>query len=327
MKGAKGFSLVEIMIAVGSIGAIALVLMQMQKNAVKTSAEFEGKMDVTTTQNEIQQILSNPENCQQTFQGKNAVNTTNAVSAIKFKNSAGAFVDRYQTTSSDPNAKYGSGKLKIEDYTLSDAATEVAVVGQDTTHLLVRFDKGNMAGADSVKKITLKVVVDGSSNIISCVAFTNASDIWSRSTTNSSKIFYSAGSVGVGTSDPGVSLDVVGVTRSNEVSFVPIATPSGATCSATEEGKQRYNSTIKNMEFCNGVIWKIFGEKLPSSVCFVKLKGVACPIGWNETQLYFKYRADRYDPTCDQNPGGVPGDTRCDYDGANWRTALYGCCN
>ncbi len=34
---------------------------------------------------------------------------------------------------------------------------------------------------------------------------------------------------------------------------------TGAACTAANEGAQRYNATIKNMEFCNGTAWKTMG--------------------------------------------------------------------
>jgi Tfp pilus assembly major pilin PilA len=259
LKKESGFSLVEIMVAAGMIGGIALALMQMQKNATRTSSEFEGKMDIAGIQNEIQQILAVPENCLQTFVGKNAVSAVNTVNAIKFKNTSGVFVDKYKNKALDPNVRYGSGIIKIEDYSLSDAANDVAVATDGTTHLLIRFYKGKLAGVSSTKKITLKVQVNASNIIIGCVVLSNSSEIWTRSTTAPANIFYSAGKVGIGTNAPMGNLDVVGVTQTDEVLFVPIATPGAAVCAASQEGKQRYNSTIKNMEFCDGVTWKTFG--------------------------------------------------------------------
>ncbi len=50
---------------------------------------------------------------------------------------------------------------------------------------------------------------------------------------------------------PSAKLDVNG-----EVKF---GLTAGLPCNASTEGQQRYNSTTKNMEFCNGTTWTAFG--------------------------------------------------------------------
>jgi hypothetical protein len=60
----------------------------------------------------------------------------------------------------------------------------------------------------------------------------------------------SSGNVGIGTTGPAVKLDVSGEIKVGN---------SGIACSGTTEGSQRYNSTTKLMEFCNGTSWTTFG--------------------------------------------------------------------
>jgi len=54
------------------------------------------------------------------------------------------------------------------------------------------------------------------------------------------------GNVGIGTTSPAAKLDVNGE--------IKLANTS-STCNATNEGQQRYNSSIHSMEFCNGTAW------------------------------------------------------------------------
>lgn len=67
---------------------------------------------------------------------------------------------------------------------------------------------------------------------------------------SSGLVFTSAGNVGIGTTNPDAKLDVAGgVKMAND----------NATCDASKEGTQRYNSTLKAMQFCDGTDWKGFG--------------------------------------------------------------------
>lgn len=61
----------------------------------------------------------------------------------------------------------------------------------------------------------------------------------------------SAGNVGIGTAAPTARLDVAGEVKFGNTSSV---------CDATSEGQQRYNSSTKKMEFCNGTSWAAIGS-------------------------------------------------------------------
>ena len=75
---------------------------------------------------------------------------------------------------------------------------------------------------------------------------------WTSSTAlGNSPVAVSGGNVGVGTTTPAAKLDVAG-----EVKFGNTA----SACNTTNEGQQRYNSTAKIMEFCNGTAWLTFGS-------------------------------------------------------------------
>lgn len=72
---------------------------------------------------------------------------------------------------------------------------------------------------------------------------------------------YFAGNVGIGTTTPAAKLDVAGEVKFGNTS---------STCNSTNEGQQRYNSTTKKMEYCNGTSWSAYGSSGIS----------ACPTGW-----------------------------------------------
>ena len=82
------------------------------------------------------------------------------------------------------------------------------------------------------------------------------------------------GNVGVGTATPVAKLDVAGEVKFGNTS---------STCNSTNEGQQRYNSTSKNMEFCNGTSWTAYGTGAGTSVPSGAVMSFAqntCPSGW-----------------------------------------------
>jgi hypothetical protein len=82
-----------------------------------------------------------------------------------------------------------------------------------------------------------------------------------------------AGNVGVGTSTPAAKLEVAG----------GIKLGSMTACTGTEEGSQRYNSTLKIMEFCDGVAWQSFaGSAATPTGAVMAFDLSTCPTGWTE---------------------------------------------
>ncbi|MBY0314212.1 MAG: hypothetical protein K2Q26_01745 [Bdellovibrionales bacterium] len=69
--------------------------------------------------------------------------------------------------------------------------------------------------------------------------------------------------VGIGTTEPKARLEVSGEIRLAGAAVLP--------CSTVTEGAFRYNSTLKNMEFCDGTEWKSFSA------------GTTCPPGTRQT--------------------------------------------
>ena len=74
------------------------------------------------------------------------------------------------------------------------------------------------------------------------------------------------GNVGIGTTAPAAKLDVAG-----EVKLAS----TGLACSAATEGTQRYNSTSKTIEFCNGSSWASFFSQAvqPNAFAFTDVTG------------------------------------------------------
>ena len=80
--------------------------------------------------------------------------------------------------------------------------------------------------------------------------------------------FSSAGRLGIGTTSPGVALDVSGIMR---------AIDDAASCTAAERGAIRFNSVDAKVEFCDGAAWGALFE-LPT--CPLDDTLVSTSSGW-----------------------------------------------
>jgi hypothetical protein len=80
----------------------------------------------------------------------------------------------------------------------------------------------------------------------------------------------SSGRVGINTITPQATLDVNGAIRMG----------TQATCDTATEGTQRYNSTTKQMEFCNGSSWNAMGANAVPSGAVSAYAQATCPAGW-----------------------------------------------
>ena len=65
-----GFTIPEIMIAVGLMGVAAMGTMKMMENSTKASKNMEIKDNILQVQREVNDILSNPNNCEATLAGR-----------------------------------------------------------------------------------------------------------------------------------------------------------------------------------------------------------------------------------------------------------------
>ncbi|WP_408098423.1 tail fiber domain-containing protein [Peredibacter sp. HCB2-198] len=205
----KGIGIVQILMALGILGGLALVIGRFSNEAGKVTTNVETNNDIVGVIQQIQAVLSDPESCSTTFLGKRANNSINVVQSLRVKHN-GVFTNAFDTKSTNPTLSFGQQNLKILSYALSDADDEVDVPTLGTTHLLINFDRGTKGSqAQSIaKKVSLRVNVNASGDIVSCVAFsTSSSDLWKYSL-NNSDIFYSGGNVAINTSVSNANLTV-----------------------------------------------------------------------------------------------------------------------
>ncbi|MAF77016.1 MAG: hypothetical protein CME63_11665 [Halobacteriovoraceae bacterium] len=240
-----GFSLPSVLVAAGLLGVVSLGVINLTKQTTQAQRDFSGSMEATAVLNEIRTYLSDTENCTETFQGRNAINDSSApnLTALRVKNNTGTFVDKFNI-----NEKYGQGIIRIENYALSDPGTtsdDVDVATEGTTYLLIDFYIGQAATRSrSTKKVKLKVEVDSSDLITTCVAVAASSETWTKNPSDVTEIFYDVGQVGIGLSDPEAALDINGGVKLSD----------SPDCNASLNGLMKFDGT--KMLICEDATWR-----------------------------------------------------------------------
>lgn len=239
-KNNRGFSLIEVLVAVAALGGLSIAGMQLYQNQVKGQKTVETNYEVTAIVQQLRTVLSNPTNCAVSFVG---LNPSSATPTFIRKEVNSAFEEVYRVDDQQP------GNIRIRSYNFNKTYPGMA---SNETMLVVNFSRGPAAIKDQTQK-ALKIVytADGSGNILTCHAFNNNNDdFWVQSMAQPHDIYYAAGNVGVGVVNPSAKLDVGGAIKVG---------PAADTCAAAQEGHQRYNSTLKAMQFCNGSVWASMG--------------------------------------------------------------------
>ena len=173
LKNNRGFTLVEVLLAIGLVAGLALVISGLTKQTVKSSTKLGFDTDLIQTTNEMNGILSDPVKCLNTFK------TTDTPTSINGKFLLG-------TT-------YGNSKFTIKSYKLT------ALSPTDGLLTIIYPNKEILGAADITKTINLFIAgVPGA--ITLCRALSTSSEIWSHGPVND--IYYSGGNVGIGTSIP-----------------------------------------------------------------------------------------------------------------------------
>lgn len=232
-RSLAGFSLVELIVMLGMLGGVSLIVMNLTKQSNQSSVKFQYDTEINLITNEIVGILSDPAKCLATF------GATASPSNI-----GGKFYVHGDPLA--PTAGYGNGQVGIHDYSLTATGPDgVLSIAFNNKKLL----KGEGSAITVTKKINLHVEgVPGA--ITSCRSLSSSTvDIWTRQD-GTPNIYYNGGNVGVGTSNPMAKLEVSGEIKIGNTNSL---------CNASNEGQQRYNSTSKIMEFCNGSAWTPFG--------------------------------------------------------------------
>ena len=206
LKNQKGFTLLEIMVAVGLMGALSLAGMQLFKNQTAAQRNVEANYEVVAILNQIRSVLNRTENCTRTFSAgfrPDGTSTPGAPTFLQKERMDGSGWDRlYEVGVGQP------GNIKIVEYRLSKPATGFAA---NEAKLSIVFSKGKGAiREESIKALKMVYTLNASGNILTCYAFNSASDtLWVQSTVDPNDIYYPGGDVGIGTVDPLAKFHIV----------------------------------------------------------------------------------------------------------------------
>lgn len=154
MKNNKGFSLVQVMVAAGLMGGIALGVMQLSKQMQTTTVMGETSLEESQLFNHISTILIDANSCEETFKG---LAFGDSVESIKRVKSDGNSVEVYTA-----GEIYGNRALELTDMILSGKE------GEEHLTLVLKRIKSAYSGPKEIKKkVHLKLnFKDG--KVISC---------------------------------------------------------------------------------------------------------------------------------------------------------------
>lgn len=170
LKSARGFGLVEVMVAAAMAGGLALVVAKISKDMSRVNKSAETNSEVNQFMSDVGYILSDRDNCNQTIPSGSAPDAQ--LNSIRRYSDTGVPITVYERSTDLANPiKYGNNTFSIKDmYLRKDAAGSFSV---EIT--LTRESSYSYGARELVKTIPLEVIPDASGNVDQC--FTNIDEI------------------------------------------------------------------------------------------------------------------------------------------------------
>lgn len=229
----SGFTLVEIMIAVGLMGAMSLAFMKMNTQQLDSARSTKQVFERNLLMNDIRNLLADAQVCERNFGTSSGTplnpNTPNVVTDLYDQDGKSVFDSK--------GSIYGDGTLSIEKMTFGANAGEIAnntpldfqdygssgTFGKASLLLSIKREKSKtMAVKFFVVNITAKLNPAGT--IATCTASSIAGDgLWTQ---NSKGIHYVDGNIGVGVADPDVAMEI-NISQDDMTEFKIINTNTG----------------------------------------------------------------------------------------------------
>jgi len=174
-KNSKGFSLIEIMVAVGLVGIVSMAIMQMLENMNKSVKHTETKMDLDVKQKNIEALLINESSCTKTFTSPSV--SLLGIGSVKilpnnfsFKSAAGSALYSVGATVTGSRIKLNNVKLKNIDVNTTNLGGMMEVQ--------IEYGERKVGSTKTfLSKSMVEVEVDASLKILKCnlsaTSFTN----------------------------------------------------------------------------------------------------------------------------------------------------------
>ncbi|OUR94135.1 hypothetical protein A9Q84_17650 [Halobacteriovorax marinus] len=254
----KGFSLIQVLISSGMLGAAAVVGIKMMTMQAKMAESSNQRYEMAYIYEEIWRTLQNPESCEATLAGKSITDWQtkglNSISTVYYKSKNRRVLKTYKTFNSGFTF-YGVGNLKIENYHLSrDENSDIPQM-----HLRVDFNKGkDTIGAKVVSKTIPLVfstldgkIQDCNALPLSDVAVDDEETTLKKSETNN--LLLRLNTVIGEDTEPHVPLTISGT--------LSLVENNTLECNNKTKGVIRFNGQLQTYELCNGVApWKTWGK-------------------------------------------------------------------
>lgn len=160
--GIKGFSLVEVMVAVGITGILSLVVAQMMKNQNEVMTHSEAKGEELEIYSQIRTVLARKDACEATFKGSSMGDQLSVI-----RNSSTNIVFEVGNTYGNRALKLDGLILKNQNIPTSGGLGE-AILEIKTTRL--KKDNGQK---EMTREIMLQVNADASGTVIECYSQIN----------------------------------------------------------------------------------------------------------------------------------------------------------
>ncbi|ATH07899.1 hypothetical protein BIY24_08035 [Halobacteriovorax marinus] len=261
----RGFSLVQVLISSGLLGAAALVGIKMMANQEKMAKSINQKYEMAYIHEEIWRALQDVNNCEATFAGKTLEEVASGKTRFIRKKTSKADINLYREIykrySMDQDL-YGVENLRIISYVGNRRES-----AEPTFDLAIRFDKGeNSYGSRFVTKTIPVIYSTRSSKIQNCNALPlgeSASDSLLAEVDNSLKI---GSNLGINTpAKKDIALDIA-----NALSFSEDLEQNE--CNQDMTGRIRYDKSIENLLLCNGEKWLTWGADSIDWSVFTKVE-------------------------------------------------------
>ncbi|MBT3586898.1 MAG: hypothetical protein HN509_18450 [Halobacteriovoraceae bacterium] len=246
LSSSRGASLIQVLLAASALAALSLLGIRMAEDQQKIATSTAQNYEMAYIVKEVKLLLSDPASCRSSLGGKFAASSKQKISNLYREIPSAEGSNRLEAypLSKENEFQYGQGDLALINFSLSDRSKEVSV-SRNSTHLLIKFDKGKSSFGNSkfIKKVKLRVETDGDV-IVDCQTFEKPTPtLWAQ---ESELIRYKNGPVGVGKKAKHVKLSVAGA--------IGIADSSEAVC--TSESKGLINKSESGfLRYCNGINW------------------------------------------------------------------------